>query len=25
MFSRPLDVSRHALIYAGAQNMGPEA
>jgi len=24
MFSRPLDVSRHALIYAGAQkNMGP--
>ena len=24
MFSRPIDVSRHALIYAGAQkNMGP--
>ncbi len=25
MFSRPIDVARHALIYAGAQkNMGPE-
>ena len=24
MFSRPIDVGRHALIYAGAQkNMGP--
>ena len=24
MFSRPLDVARHALIYAGAQkNLGP--
>jgi len=24
MFSRPIDVSRHALIYSGAQkNMGP--